>query len=305
MGSWFSALFGYNNRVLIGDQHYRVIRRIGEGSYSNVDLVTDRERNQLALKRIPIVLPDLEEAVRHEIHAHSQLIHPNILRLVNHDLTQRGNNAHPEARLITDFYPHGTIQSWIERIHHSSRTPRQLIPESNILSITVSICNALNFMHHHIRPGLAHRDLKPDNLLLNHDRSEAVIMDLGSVQPAIMRITCRQQALIIQDKATQETTSTYRAPELFDPPVPGQITGKVDLWSLGCTMYAMAYGDSPFDGTIMGTLSGRVKFPIPREGETELSHRFTEMLLNILKVDASERPEVLELATMLEHIVNA
>ena len=49
----------------------------------------------------------------------------------------------------------------------------------------------------------------------------------------------------VQDKATTKCSATYRAPELFEPPSEGVIGAGVDAWSLGCTLYAMAFGWSP------------------------------------------------------------
>ena len=42
-------------------------------------------------------------------------------------------------------------------------------------------------------------------------------------------------------------SAPYRAPELYDVPSPGTITPRIDTWSLGCTLYYLMYGVSPFE----------------------------------------------------------
>ena len=54
---------------------------------------------------------------------------------------------------------------------------------------------------------------------------------------------------------------SHRAPELFEVPSSGTITASSDVWSLGCCIYAAAFGHSPFDGSALAAMSGRLSFP--------------------------------------------
>lgn len=74
-----------------------------------------------------------------------------------------------------------------------------------------------------------------------------VLMDLGSLQPSPQAITDRSQALAAQDTAAEHSTMPYRAPELFDVSPGMVLDGKVDVWSLGCTLFACLVGKSPFE----------------------------------------------------------
>ena len=300
MGGWLSVLFGLH-QVQVGDSSYRVGRRVGEGAFSFVDLVSDRVGRQLALKRIEIAYSEQQQAVMHEISIHQRLSHPNILTLLNHDFLRRANSSQ-EARLVFPFYARGTIQDWIDPAVREGSAQELLDKKQQfIIRLSITICQGLEYMHSLV-PSLAHRDLKPANILISDDSTQAVLMDLGSVQESDVRITNRQEALILQERAAQESTATYRAPELFDCPAPGLITAKTDLWSLGCSLFAMAYGDSPFDGTVMSTLSGRVPVPTaPRGGS--YSQDFGELLKWILVVDPNARPDVSAVKTKLQTMV--
>ena len=50
-----------------------------------------------------------------------------------------------------------------------------------------------------------------------------------------------------------------RAPELFEVPSECVITEKTDVWSLGCTLYALCYGESPCDGNALSAVNPQIK----------------------------------------------
>jgi serine/threonine kinase 16 len=93
----------------------------------------------------------------------------------------------------------------------------------------------------------AHRDIKPGNIMIDDDGRTPILMDLGSLAPAPTPITSRSLAIAVQDTAAEHSTMPYRAPELFDVKTGSVIDTKVDIWSLGCTMYACLVGKSPFE----------------------------------------------------------
>jgi serine/threonine kinase 16 len=83
--------------------------------------------------------------------------------------------------------------------------------------------------------------------MIADDGVTPILMDLGSLAPAPTRITSRSAALAVQDTAAEQSTMPYRAPELFDVKTGATIDTKVDIWSLGCTLYACLVGKSPFE----------------------------------------------------------
>ncbi|KAG6200079.1 hypothetical protein E4U10_003377 [Claviceps purpurea] len=115
----------------------------------------------------------------------------------------------------------------------------------------------------------AHRDIKPGNIMIDDSGSTPILMDLGSVAPSPIAITTPSLALQIQDTAAEHSTMSYRAPELFDVRTGSTIDTKVDIWSLGCTLYACLVGKSPFEmrsdetgGTLsLCVLGGDWRFP--------------------------------------------
>ncbi|KAI9682869.1 MAG: hypothetical protein M1829_006303 [Trizodia sp. TS-e1964] len=155
----------------------------------------------------------------------------------------------------------------------------------------------------------AHRDIKPGNIMLSDDGASAILMDLGSLAPTPTHITSRSLALAVQDMAAEHSTMPYRAPELFDVKTGSIVDAKVDIWSLGCTLYACLVGKSPFEARSEETggslslcvLGGDWRFP----DEEGVSKGVREVVQRCLRVEPAERPDVDELITMVERVIGA
>ncbi|KAK0259010.1 Serine/threonine-protein kinase env7 [Friedmanniomyces endolithicus] len=130
-------------------------------------------------------------------------------------------------------------------------------------------------------PSYAHRDIKPANIMIADSGTQPILMDLGSLAPSPTPITSRALALQVQDQAAEHSTMPYRAPELFDVKTGTTVDTKVDIWSLGCTLYACLIGKSPFEARSEETggslslcvLGGDWRFP--DEGQRRTIHQTT------------------------------
>lgn len=155
--------------------------------------------------------------------------------------------------------------------------------------------------------------------MIGDDGKTPILMDLGSLAPSPTHITSRSLALAVQDEAAEHSTMPYRAPELFDVKTGSTIDTKVDMWSLGCTLYACLTGKSPFEarseesgGSLsMCVLGGDWRFPDegPQRGkqkataEDTISEGVKDVVRRCLKVEPSERPDVDELIAIVEDVI--
>jgi serine/threonine kinase 16 len=154
--------------------------------------------------------------------------------------------------------------------------------------------------------------------MIDDTGTQPILMDLGSLAPSPTPITSRSLALAVQDTAAEHSTMPYRAPELFDVKTGSTIDTKVDIWSLGCTLYACLVGKSPFEmrsdetgGSLsLWVLGGDWRFPdedsngkkkAGTEGGTPDSIR--DIVRTCLRVEASERPDVGELIDMVQQCI--
>ncbi|KAG2226651.1 hypothetical protein INT45_000998 [Circinella minor] len=143
----------------------------------------------------------------------------------------------------------------------------------------------------------AHRDLKPGNILIADDGQTPILSDFGSIMRARITIKTRQDALIQQDLTAEHSTMAYRSPELYDIQKGTELDEKVDIWSLGCLLYATAYGQSPFEANtqdVGGSMSLAVlnnKYKFPSQGDS-YSEGLRELIKSMLVLDRKERADI-------------
>ena len=178
----------------------------------------------------------------------------------------------------------------------------------------------------------SHRDIKPGNIMINDNGTQPILMDLGSLAPSPTPITSRALALQVQDQAAEHSTMPYRAPELFDVKTGTVIDTKVDIWSLGATLYACLVGKSPFEARSEETggslslcvLGGDWRFPDEGPAEAKrgkqrvvdaeeaaankkkegvISEPVKDVVRKCLQVEPAERPDIDQLVGLIEGVV--
>jgi serine/threonine protein kinase len=93
---------------------------------------------------------------------------------------------------------------------------------------------ALNYCHKVVK--LIHRDIKPDNIMINHN-NEAILINFGV-------------SYLLEDKdcdPSKQTIETFKyfAPEMFKKKQDKNLGAAVDIWALGVTIYYMITGQHP------------------------------------------------------------
>lgn len=291
--------------VTIGEKTLRLVKLIGEGGFSFVYLVKDSSDGKVyALKRIRAQdTEQLQKAIT-EVDVHRQLDHPNLLPLIDSSVTSGQENAQSlnditQERFVLmlfPYYPRGNLAD----IRNRMAKVHKYFSEPELVQIFLQICRGLEYLHKH-EPSWSHRDLKLENVLLD-ESNIPVLMDFGSTSVSKMCISSRGQALELQEWAAEHCTMSYRSPELFDVPSHIEIDERTDIWSLGCLLYAMAFGASPFEkafyesgGSVaLSVVSG--KFSIPKKSEgNPYSPAITRLIRKMLQKDLLKRPFLKEI----------
>ncbi|EIM22450.1 cyclin-dependent kinase 5 [Wallemia mellicola] len=204
-------------------QNYIQLEKLGEGTYASVHKGRSRLTNEIvALKEIHL---DAEEgtpstAIR-EISLMKELKHPNIVRL--HDV------IHTETKLMLVFeYMDQDLKKYMD-----SHGNRGALEPNTIRSFMYQLIKGTGFCHEN---RVLHRDLKPQNLLINK-RGELKLADFG---------LARAFGIPVNTFSNEVVTLWYRPPDVLL----GSKTysTSIDVWSAGCILAEMISGVPLFRG---------------------------------------------------------
>lgn len=213
---------------------YHIQRRLGEGGMAVVFLARDlKHEREVALK---VLRPELGAAVGHErffkeIKTLAGLSHPHILPL--HDSGEADG-------LLFYVMPYVKGESLLERMERE-----QQLPVEEALRLASEVAEAL--AHAHER-GIIHRDIKPANIMLS--AGHALVADFGI-------------AAAVDAAGGEKLTSTGIAvgtPAYMSPEQSAGTTtvdGRSDVYSLGCVLYELLAGSTPFSGSTPRALIAR------------------------------------------------
>jgi len=206
--------------------HYRVLRLLGRGGMGAVYLAhEDGLDRDVAIKVLPperAHSPELRERFRREARTAARLTHPNVVPL----------HTFGEARGMMYYvmgYVHG--ESLAARLAREGR-----LPEPETRRLLTEIAGALDYAH---RQGVVHRDIKPDNILLEESSGRPLLADFGIAKAVAGGESLTSTGSIIG-------TPSYMSPEQASGR--GDVDARSDLYSLGVMAYAMLSGRLPFEG---------------------------------------------------------
>src|SRR5215207_3474493 len=227
---------------------YVLERELGRGGMATVYLARDvKHRRPVAVKILDADLARVMGAGRflREIEITANLQHPHILPL--HDsgaMPARHPDSVPRAdqgdgeRSAFIYYvmPYVAGESLRERLGREGR-----LPVAEVVRITRDVAGALDHAH---RRGVVHRDIKPGNILL--EDGEAIVADFGIARAISEAVGGPPVDLdgVSTRPGVALGTPAYMSPER--PRGEHEITGRSDVYSLGCVVYEMLAGAPPF-----------------------------------------------------------
>lgn len=334
--------------IMINGIQYHLDETIGEGGYSmvysarEVTASGEEPKECMAIKETVLGTSEANARYEAELETLMSLQHPNILQLLGHSRVKNQATNEETGYFLTPLST-GNLENLV--------TFRRLTIRE-VLMVVSSICSALAYCHEDKKR--SHRDIKASNVLITHLQSgnddaddeegererpplkddetmilSVVLCDWGSAGPAQQPLpTTRQEALLIQEWAEANVTSSYRALELWDvqhipdgpstsqetpfqqPPTPHQLTyldwAAADIWAVGCVLFAAMYGgQAPYHcdrgGSVpLAALSRSVKFPYPKDDPRCYPLTFHDRVMACLEIDPASRPTAREMQAWAE-----
>lgn len=177
---------------------------------------------------------------------------------------------------------------------------RNCLSETQIWNIIFKIGVGLSSIH---KLKYAHRDLVPENILIDYDDSNFKLCDFGSASNKIIdsfNNSTRKEIIFFQNRNHNQH---YQAPELLDLYSNNPITEKVDVWSLGLILYSLMFDFLPFSNDIK-FITGKTLF-LTDEMENAYSPKLIELLKMMVVQNPIERSSIDDVLRFVQNNSNA
>ncbi|KEG06832.1 serine/threonine protein kinase [Trypanosoma grayi] len=292
----------------IRDEDFERLEVLGDGSYSVVVAARHLPTQQIValkeLSRRRLRDLNLEKQLQWEINVHRRLRHPNVVRMLSYYVTPQS------VVLVLEMCPRGTLLQKIKTM------PQGRFDERRAARYLRQAARALVYLHRH---GIAHRDLKLENMLLDA-HGVARLGDFGWSK-TVNDPTTRSGggsggggvALSLgpansndKDDAGERSgdrgrltvcgTLDYLSPEMLCG-LPH--TFKTDVWSLGVMLVEMLVGAPPFYRVSQQDTLAAIREAAPHLGDgVPMSPLARDLVLAMLQKDPDARPTMAE---VLQH----
>ena len=274
------------NTFTVNGKHYIEDKLLGEGGYGYVYEVSNSQGKKFALKKMNIISQPQYQNIIREIRIWKQISDcPNIVKILDASETKT------EVDILMELCTEGSLLDFINNSDDS-------ISENTALKIIRDIANGLMGMHSK-NPPIAHRDVKIENVLKFGNSFK--LCDFGSASTDVMnpqnetKETKRDKFDIYE----RNTTFMYRPPEMVDEYGEFPVNEKVDIWALGCILYAILFKQQPFQDAQKLTII-KADYYIPKEAKN-YSNKIFDFIRLMLTPDPRIRPSAKDIVNYIDN----
>lgn len=236
---------------------YDILEEIDRGGQGAVVLVRERQRSIERALKISLDFDGQAETLgrfEREARVLSELNHPNVVTVVEYGSE---NNI---PFMVMDKVSGQSLKAIVE----SSLEQDNELPDVQWTVDTFrEVADALAYCH---SKGVLHRDVKPDNILIDSKTGQAVLIDFGVAKRERLDLSGTSEGTIASLTKTGELVGTpaFMSPEQLDVSgTHGEINEKSDVWSLGATLFYCLSGQPPFGDKNAAELFGALMHSSP------------------------------------------
>ncbi len=264
----------------------QLINRLGQGGMGTVFLARDPalKRNVVVKVLSPELAHDPTARARfaREAESAAAVSHPNVINVYSvGELPRSGTSyfvmQHVDGPTLAEEFPEGTA-----------------VPETQAKKVIGEVASALAAAH---ARGLVHRDIKPNNIMIERDSGRAIVLDFGISAAITPEVGATSTKLTVQ--GTSIGTPQYMSPEQA---AGEEVTGASDVYSLGLVAFELVAGRPPFDESNAIALVAAHINKEPAGVSTlrpELDAQLARLIDQCLSKSPQERPTTDELSRAL------
>jgi len=252
------------------NHRYEIVKRIGGGGMGAVYLAKDRNLGDASRAVKEMIESHIDESQHEKAIADfkreslllTALEHPSIPTVYDYFYDELSERFY----LVMKFIPGNDLSSRLRN------TPGGRIDEPTVTAWGIQVADVLHYLH--TRPQqIIYRDLKPANLMIDTNNDRVMLIDFG-----IARWVNKKEKGV-----TAVGTMGYAPPELFS----GQADPRVDIYSLGATLFHLLTGSDPQDNPLL--IFDFTKNPRPRQINPALSSEVERILMRAVEYKPEHR----------------